>query len=369
MDFKGKMSKKNAAGLADLLSDNSADLLIKSAKSEGRFLTVGKDSLYPDPKQPRKSFDATALMELRINIEHLGQLQAVLVRPADESGKYKLIAGERRWRAICDSSSVETIDIAIVPTEHLSDFTVMQMQRAENVKRDPLTAIEQAQSLADLVALGKAEGLTQADVARAEQMSASNLSKHLALLNAPASVRALSESRETQDVETLYNLAQLAEKNPEKLTEVVDAWRSGELEGNLRQAAKNALSGKADKPVLDNKDGKKGGAGKSTEEQHDLPLNDETTLEDAGSALLNEAPLLDEEDEQEAPQHVTHVANDVKISKAGKKTFLDVEFTNKVKGETFVLHFELSNGVLKGLSDSLTNTPGITASELLGDKV
>lgn len=357
MSFKDKMNKK-ATGLTDLLNDDTADLLIKDAKNTGRFLTVQADLLYPDPTQPRKSFDDSALMELRISIESIGQLQAVLVRPADSEGRYKIIAGERRWRAISGSSEVKTIDLAIVPADKLSEFMVKRMQRAENVDREPLTAIEHAESLAELVALGKADGMTQADVARAERMSPTKLSKHLSLLNAPDVVKQLSRNKETQDVETLYNLAQLADKHPEKVGEIIDAWRSGEIEGNLRQASKNALSGKDDKPAKEQGETSKA----KKEEQQDLPLDD-SELEKAADQILADDSVEDAEEEP-VPQHVSHVANNAKVVKLGNKTFLDVEFTNKAKGEDFVLHFEIKPEVLAGLVNSLTSTDGISVADI-----
>lgn len=355
MNFKAKMEKKQGAtNLNDLLGDESADLLIKDAKENGRFRTVAVDLVYPDPNQPRKNFEENELIELRSSIESLGQLQAVLVRDADVDGKFKLIAGERRWRAISSSGTVKTIDMVIVTTEQLSPFKLLQMQHAENNKHVQLSAFEQAQTMANLVELGKAEGLSQADVARAEQTSPAKLSKLLSLLKAPAVVRQLSEQKETQDVETLYNLAQLGEKNPEKLAEVVDAWRSGDLEGNLRQVSKNALQDEKSTggEVPGTAEASKGKKEKRDEEQNELPLD---AAEDAADKFLADNKEQ-EEVEPEAPQHLTHVANSAVSVKKGKKQFLVIEFTNKAKGEDFVLNFEVSPAVLKALVDSLSNT-------------
>jgi len=356
MNFKAKMEKKQGAtNLNDLLGDESADLLIKDAKENGRFRTVAVDLVYPDPNQPRKNFEENELIELRSSIESLGQLQAVLVRDADVDGKFKLIAGERRWRAISSSDTIKTIDMVIVTTEQLSPFKLLQMQHAENNKHVQLSAFEQAQTMANLVELGKAEGLSQADVARAEQTSPAKLSKLLSLLKAPAVVRQLSEQKETQDVETLYNLAQLGEKNPEKLAEVVDAWRSGDLEGNLRQVSKNALldeKGSGGEVPGTAEAAPKGKKEKRDEEQSELPLD---AVEDAADKLLADNKEQ-EEVEPEAPQHLTHVANSAVSVKKGKKQFLVIEFTNKAKGEDFVLNFEVSPTVLKALVDSLSNT-------------
>ena len=101
MAKKSKMDR----GLDSLFFDNSIDVEETDSNaaddkngSEGGISMVRISLIEPDKKQPRSEFDEEALNELAENIRQHGVLQPILVRPLDNGG-YKIVAGERRWRA------------------------------------------------------------------------------------------------------------------------------------------------------------------------------------------------------------------------------------------------------------------------------
>ena len=100
------MSKKNRMknGLGSLFEDNIAAepeqsfAPAETPEAADGLMSVRISLVEPDRKQPRKTFDEASLSELADNIAKMGVLQPLLVRPAS-SGRYTIVAGERRWRA------------------------------------------------------------------------------------------------------------------------------------------------------------------------------------------------------------------------------------------------------------------------------
>ena len=240
---KGKGGQKPKVDITDLLADSGTDELVGRAKADGRYLSLSADSFVPDPNQPRKTFDKGRIDELRVSIESNGQLQPILVGDRLPDGKYPIIAGERRWRAIAESDVVTEIQ-AIIRSGDVDELHLLLMQIDENNQREQIPAVENAMAMKRVVDICKAEGNDQASAAKLLNVSPGQLSKHLTLLDAPTIVTGLSVHGETQDVEVLYNLAKAAESKPEEVAELIDQWRSGELDTNLRKASKE-LAGEA----------------------------------------------------------------------------------------------------------------------------
>lgn len=212
-------------------------VIVDKAKKEGRFVTLSKGALVPDPNQPRKTVDPDALRELQESIESKGQLQPVLISPRNEDGTYTIIAGERRWRAVQSSKTVDTID-AIISSGGTDELSVLLMQVDENNKREQIPAIENALAMQRVVELCKSQGRSQGDAAALLGISKGKLSKHLSLIKAPESVTALSSSGEIQDVEVLYMLAQSAKTDQPGTEALINDWRNDALDVNLRTAVK-----------------------------------------------------------------------------------------------------------------------------------
>lgn len=264
---KGKGGQKKGVKLTDLLADSGADELVSRAKADGRFISLAADSFVPDPNQPRKTFEQERIDELRMSIEGRGQLQPILVGEKLPDGTYPIIAGERRWRAIRESKSVLMVD-AVVRSNDSDELALLLMQIDENNQREQIPAVENAMAMKRVVDLCKAAGKGQADAAELMGVSPGQISKHLALLGAPSVVTGLSVHGETQDVEVLYSLAKAAESKPEEVAELIDQWRSGELDQNLRKASQDlATEAKQEK-----KEAKSKGQGSlKTDEKEEKP--------------------------------------------------------------------------------------------------
>lgn len=142
------------------------------------LLTVA--SIEPHPEQPRRHFDEDALEELAQSIAARGVIQPVVVRPLS-SGRYQLVAGERRWRA-AQKARVHEIPAII---RKLDDRDVAALALIENLQREDLNPVEEArayQRLAD------SEGLTQSDIAKFVDKSRSHVANMMRLLGLPDEV-------------------------------------------------------------------------------------------------------------------------------------------------------------------------------------
>ena len=134
----------------------------------------------PNPSQPRQHFDEEALAELAESIRQHGVLQPVLLRAAGDD--YELIAGERRWRA------AQLAQLHVIPAlvrEH-DDSGSAELALIENVQREDLNAIEEAEGYQALIARF---GHTQDHVAKLVGKSRSHVANLLRLLDLPEAVR------------------------------------------------------------------------------------------------------------------------------------------------------------------------------------
>jgi ParB family transcriptional regulator, chromosome partitioning protein len=134
--------------------------------------------IQPNPAQPRKHFDDTALAALADSIRERGILQPIIVRPDDRHG-FQLIAGERRWRAAA-IAGLATIP-ALVDTD-ADDPTGLQIALIENVVREDLTPIEEARTI---VMLLEDLGLTAGALAQQLGRSRTDLAHTTRLLDLP----------------------------------------------------------------------------------------------------------------------------------------------------------------------------------------
>jgi ParB family chromosome partitioning protein len=98
------------------------------------------ESIVPDPNQPRKNFDENKLKELAESIKQSGQLNPILVRPIGD--KYQIVHGERRYRA-CQLLGLKTIRAEV---RKLDDNQVLEIQLVENLQREDLNPIEEAET-------------------------------------------------------------------------------------------------------------------------------------------------------------------------------------------------------------------------------
>ena len=142
------------------------------------FAAVPIAVIKPNPLQPRQHFDEEAIEELADSIRARGLLQPIIVR-REKDGGYTLIAGERRLRA------AERAGVGLVPAI-LSDDDLLEVALEENVQREDLSPLEEAEALS---ALASERGLSHADLAQVIHKSRPYVSNTLALTRLPREVK------------------------------------------------------------------------------------------------------------------------------------------------------------------------------------
>lgn len=165
-------------GLDALFADNSIEEIASISAVKLKIMDIE-----PNRDQPRKIFDEDALAELADSIAKHGVIQPLLVRPMPD-GSYQLVAGERRWRA---SRMAGLTEVPVVIKE-LSDDEAMALALIENLQREDLNAIEEAQGIK---ALMDTLSLTQDEAAERVGKSRPAVANALRLLKLPDSVIAL----------------------------------------------------------------------------------------------------------------------------------------------------------------------------------
>ena len=175
-----KKPKGLGRGLEALLgptaSDSGADA---SASNPGLPASLLLTDMVPGAYQPRTRMDEGALYELAESIKAQGIMQPILVRrvgQGDQTGKYEIIAGERRYRA----ARLAGLDSVPVLVRDVSDEAAAAMSLIENIQREDLNPLEEAHGLQRLV---KEFGLTHEQAAQAVGRSRSAASNLLRLLN------------------------------------------------------------------------------------------------------------------------------------------------------------------------------------------
>ena len=168
-------------GLGALLGD-----YLEPELQPGEVQKLRIASILPNPMQPRRSFVQAELEELAASIAENGLLQPIVVRAAAGADSYELIAGERRLRAV----GILGWDEVPVIVRDASDRTLLVLALVENLQREALNPLEEAEGYASL---GEQFNMKQADIAAAVGKDRSTVSNLLRLLKLPVSVRRLVE--------------------------------------------------------------------------------------------------------------------------------------------------------------------------------
>ena len=170
-------------GLGALLGDIAQEAPIAGTGPEVasgvRLLPV--DSLSPHPGQPRRHFDSALLDELAGSIAARGLIQPIVVRPHGHG--FQIVAGERRWRA-AQRARLHQVPVVV---RDLSDAETLEIALVENIQRQDLNAIEEAQAYQRLAA---EFGHTQEALAQIVHKSRSHIANLLRLLDLPEPVQA-----------------------------------------------------------------------------------------------------------------------------------------------------------------------------------
>ena len=179
----------------------------REAGFEDELTSLPVDKLQRSQYQPRMHMDETALSELAESIKSQGLVQPIVVRPTGGAGQYEIIAGERRWRA---AQMAGLHDIPVVVRD-VPDQVAMCIALIENIQREELNPIEEAQALSRLI---KEFEMTHEAIAAAVGRSRSSVSNLLRLLDLEKEVRHLLE---TGQLEMGHARALLALKNNDQV--------------------------------------------------------------------------------------------------------------------------------------------------------
>jgi ParB family chromosome partitioning protein len=203
------------------------------AESRGGVREIDVARIRPNPHQPRQLFSEESLDELADSIAQRGVLQPILLRPDGED--YQIVAGERRWRA-AQRARLHTIP-AIV--REIDETTTAELALIENVQREDLNAIEEADGYRKLI---ERHGHTQEDLGRLVHKSRSHVANLLRLLDLPDFVK---QSLLQGDISMGHARAVATAPDPEELTrEIVAKGLS------VRQAEAKAKRAKKGPPEL-----------------------------------------------------------------------------------------------------------------------
>ena len=168
-----KLKRGLGRGLSSLIGDS---------KNKTNITKLSINDISKNKLQPRKVFNKESLEELTVSIKQRGVIQPIIVRPSrDSSGKYEIIAGERRWLA---SQNAGLHEVPVVILE-INDEKSLEFAIVENVQRQDLNAIEEAQGYQRLI---DEFSYNQEKLAKFIGKSRSHIANCLRLLNLPKEV-------------------------------------------------------------------------------------------------------------------------------------------------------------------------------------
>jgi ParB family chromosome partitioning protein len=217
---KGGLGK----GLDAIFAENDTE-------EERTAVLLKTSELEPNRDQPRKEFDEQSLSELADSIAQHGILQPLLVRPI-VGGGYQIVAGERRWRA-ARMAGVKEVPAVV---KEMSDSEVMEFALIENLQREDLSPLEEAQGYRSLM---ESYEMTQDEVAKTVGKSRPAVANALRLLNLPKNVQNLVGSGE---ISAGHARALLSFPNEKSMMEAVKAAKGGASVRDLEKMAQKANS-------------------------------------------------------------------------------------------------------------------------------
>jgi ParB family chromosome partitioning protein len=216
-------TKRLGRGLEALLGSVSRD----QAQATGALRELPVTTVVPNPFQPRTNIDETELLELTASIEASGLLQPVIVRP--RNGKYELIAGERRWRA------VQRLGWPKIPAvvKDVDDPTLLTLALIENLQRDDLSPIDEASGYQRL---GEEFELAQAEIARLVGRDRSTIANLLRLLKLPEEIKQLIQQGKLSEghARALLSVSDEAQQLALAKQAAEEGWSVRELENRTR---------------------------------------------------------------------------------------------------------------------------------------
>lgn len=170
-------------GLDAIFLDNTAEVNMNVPNNNDNIIFLRVTEIEPRPDQPRKSFDNETLSQLADSIATHGLIQPIIVRE-NNNGFYRIIAGERRWRA---SKMAGLIEVPVIVMD-INDKKASEIALIENIQREDLNPIEEALAYRTLM---EEYTLTQEEVSKSIGRSRSAIANSIRLLDLPDDVMAL----------------------------------------------------------------------------------------------------------------------------------------------------------------------------------
>jgi len=166
------MNKENklGMGLGALLSKSKND-----NENINNIQKINISQITPNPSQPRKNFKDKELKELSSSIKNQGLIQPIIVKPI-ANNQFQIIAGERRWRA-CQLNGMHEVDCVV---KDLDDTNVLEAALIENIQREDLNVIEEANAYKGLIEI---KSISNENLAKLIGKSPSHVSNILRLLD------------------------------------------------------------------------------------------------------------------------------------------------------------------------------------------
>ncbi|MEO1194190.1 MAG: ParB/RepB/Spo0J family partition protein [Pseudomonadota bacterium] len=232
MKDTSKKQRGLGRGLSALFGEEEVAEALNAEAGLAGSRAIAIDLLHPNADQPRRHYDEEALQALSQSITRQGVLQPLVVRPHPEkTGQYEIVAGERRWRA------AQLAKLAELPAlvRDLDDRTTLEIALVENVQREDLTPLEEAEAYRRLV---EDFGHGHKEIAKAVGKSRSHIANSLRLLSLPAPIKQLltegkltaGHARALLTADDDLDLAKAA---------VAEGWSVRELERRVQQAGAN----------------------------------------------------------------------------------------------------------------------------------
>ena len=255
------------------------------------------DRIEPNPAQPRMIIDPAALRELAASVREHGVLQPVLVRPL-EDGRYQLIAGERRWRA------ARLAQQATVPAmiEEIDDDTALEISIIENLQREDLTPLEEAEMYRRMTA---EHGYSVRKLAQKLGKDKGYIENRLRLSDAPPEIRDLVATRK-DTLSHAYELLKVTD--PRKRRRLAEQVARGELTlTKLRDRIEGRRRRRRDDAVEERPEGARQPAQAEPEE---APANVQAAQEIEQAPITEDALVMARVHLDEAMSRLIHVLGD-----------------------------------------------------------
>ena len=180
------MTKRLGKGIFELIGNSNLEINNNTSNNinTSNHLTMPINLLNPSTSQPRKTFDQASLKELAESISKHGIIQPIIIRKNPHKKGYEIIAGERRWRA----SILAKLKSVPVIVKEISDSQCLELSIIENIQRQDLTPIEEAEAYSNLI---NTFSYTHEDLASILGKSRSHITNMIRILSLPPSIKSM----------------------------------------------------------------------------------------------------------------------------------------------------------------------------------